>query len=172
VSETTGTARPDRSPARGPTEPGFGRLVSVELERTVDAPMQRVWVLLRDYRSARPRLLTGHFAGYAVQRGGDGAGTVIEFGLRVRRRERSYVVAVEEPAPGRQLRERARGSALVTTWTPTPGGEGERTVVWLAVQLRDPDVRGWWARRHARRALRRTYGQLLARLDRNLAAGR
>jgi hypothetical protein len=107
-----------------------------------------------------------------VQRGGDGVGTVIEFGLRVRRRERSYVVAVEEPAPGRQLRERARGSAVVTTWTLTPGGEGERTVVRLAVQLRDPDVRGWWARRHARRALRRLYGQLLARLDRHLAAGR
>jgi hypothetical protein len=48
VSETTGPARPDRSPARGSTDPGFGRLVSVEVERTVDAPMQRVWDLLRD----------------------------------------------------------------------------------------------------------------------------
>jgi hypothetical protein len=38
--------------------PGLGRRVSVEVERTVDAPIERVWALLRDYRVARPRLLT------------------------------------------------------------------------------------------------------------------
>jgi hypothetical protein len=34
----------------------------VEVERTVDAPMERVSALLRDDRVARPRLLTEHFA--------------------------------------------------------------------------------------------------------------
>src|SRR4051794_2593613 len=34
---------------------GLGRRVSVEVERTVDAPMERVWALLRDYRVARRR---------------------------------------------------------------------------------------------------------------------
>jgi hypothetical protein len=72
--------------------------------------MERVWAVLRDYRAARPRLLTEHFSEYVVQRRGEGAGTLIEYRLRVARRRRAYVVAVEEPAPGRMLRERARGS--------------------------------------------------------------
>jgi hypothetical protein len=63
----------------------------VEVERTADAPMERVWALLRDHRVARPRLLTEHFADYAVQRRGQGAGTVIDYRLRVGRHQRRYV---------------------------------------------------------------------------------
>jgi hypothetical protein len=48
----------------------------VEVERTVDAPMERVWALLRDYRVARPRLLSEHFSDSGVQEHGDGPGTV------------------------------------------------------------------------------------------------
>jgi hypothetical protein len=66
---------------------------------------------------------------------------------------------------GRQLRERALHSALVITWTLTPGGDGERTVVRLAAELRDPDINGWLARGRARRALRQLYSQLLEQLD-------
>jgi hypothetical protein len=90
----------------------------VEVERTVDAPMQRVWVVLRDYRAARPRMLTEHFADYAVQQQ-EGERTVIEYRLRVGRHQRRYVAAVEEPMAGRQLRERDLRSALVITWTLT-----------------------------------------------------
>ena len=95
---------------------------------------------------------------------------MIGHGLRIGRRRASYVVAVEEPTPGRQLRERDRSSALVTTWTLTPAGEGERTLMHLAVDLRDPDLSGWWARARARRALRRLYGRLLERLADHLAS--
>jgi hypothetical protein len=34
----------------------------------------------------------------------------------------------------------------VSPWTLTPGGEGDRTVVRLAVALRDPQISGWLAR--------------------------
>src|SRR5215213_9408516 len=100
-------------PAR-PPDPGLGRRVSVEVERTVDAPMERVWALLRDYRVARPRLLSEHFSDYGVQERGGGAGTVIVYRLRVGRHQRDYVVAVGEPVPGRKLRERGRDSAWVS----------------------------------------------------------
>src|SRR3954454_12387662 len=60
-------------PARLPraSDPGLGRRVSVEVERTVDAPMERVWTLLRDYRVARPRLLSEHFSEYGVRERGE-----------------------------------------------------------------------------------------------------
>lgn len=156
-------AGPDHLAA--PLDPGLGARVSVEAQRTVDAEMEHVWVLLCDYHAVRPRILTAHFADYAVRSGGHGAGSVIEHVLRVGRRERRYCSSVEEPAPGRQLRERDHHSRLLSTWTLAPGGDGERTVVRLAVELRDPDITGWLARRRASRALRRIYAELLERLD-------
>jgi Polyketide cyclase / dehydrase and lipid transport len=159
----------DPARSRGPADPGFGRRLSIALERTVDAPMERVWTVLRDYVQARPRILTEDFSDYVIHEGGRGAGTVIGYGLPIGRRRASYALVVEEPTPGRQLRERDRSSALVTTWTLTPGGEGERTLIHLAVDLRDRDLNGRWARARARRALRRLYGRLLERLAEHLA---
>jgi uncharacterized protein YndB with AHSA1/START domain len=146
----------------------LGRRVSVEVERTVDAPMERVWALLRDYLVARPRLLSEHFRDYGVEQGGTGAGTVIAYRLRVGHHEGDHVVDIGEPVPGRLLRERARASSWLSTWTLTPGGEGERTVVRLTVALRDPQISGWLARVRARRALRRLCGRLLERVDAEL----
>jgi hypothetical protein len=144
----------------------------VEVERTVDAPMERVWALLRDYRVARPRLLTEHFGDYAVRERGEGAGTVIEYRLRVGRHQGRHVISVQEPVPGRMLRERDRSSAWVSSWTLTPGGEGERTVVRLVVALRDPQIGGWLARVRVRRALRRLCGLLLERVGADLGGER
>jgi hypothetical protein len=79
-------------------------------------------------------------------------------------------VAVEEPTPGRQLRERDRSSALVTTWTLTPAGDGERTLIHLAIDLRHAELSGWWARARVRRALRRVHGRMLERIADHLAS--
>jgi hypothetical protein len=86
------------------------------LERTIDAPMDRVWTVLRHYAQARPRILTGHFGDYVIHEGDRRSGTVIGYGLRVGAVAAPYLVAVEEPTPGRQL-QRDRSSALVATWT-------------------------------------------------------
>jgi hypothetical protein len=160
-----GSVPPDPARLARPRAPGLGRRISVAVEHTVDAPLERVWALLRDYRVARPRLLTEHFSHYAVQDGSDGAGTVIEYQLRVGRHQGRHVLAVQEPVAGRMLQERDRTSAWVSTWTLTPGGEGERTMMRLAVALRDPQINGWLARVRSRRALRRLCGHLLARID-------
>jgi hypothetical protein len=167
-----GSVPPDPACLARPSDPGLGARVSVEAERTVDAPMERVWALLRDYRVARPRLLTEHFSDYGVQERGEGAGTVIEYRLRLGRHQGRHVIAVQEPVPGRMLRERDRTSALMSTWTLTPGGDGERTVVRLAIQLRDLQISGWLSRLRARRALRRLCVQLLERIDADLGRER
>jgi hypothetical protein len=159
------------SPERGaPASLGFGRRITIELERTVAAPMDVVWDRLRDYRDVRARLLTEHFADYVVREGGVGAGTVIGYRLRIAGHERAYALRVEEPVPNCRLRERDHHARLLATWTLTPGGEGERTFVRVEVQLRDPALDGWFARVRARRALRRVHARLLERLARQLAA--
>jgi polyketide cyclase/dehydrase/lipid transport protein len=167
-----GSVPPDPRRLARPPDPGLGARVAVEVERTLDAPMERVWALLRDYRVARPRVLTEHFSDYVVQERGEGAGTVIEYRLRVGRHQGRHVIAVQEPVAGRMLRERDRSSALVCTWTLTPGGEGERTVLRLAVALRDPQISGWLTRMRVRRAVRRLCAQLLEHVDADLRGQR
>jgi uncharacterized protein YndB with AHSA1/START domain len=164
--------RPDPGRLAASVDEGLGRRLSVDVERTVDAPIDVVWSVLCDYEYARPRMLPEHFVDYVIRDGGQGVGTVIAYLLRVGRRERRFQATVAEPMPGRQLRERDHRSGLVVTWTLTPGGDGERTVVRLAVQLRDPDSHGWLGHRRTRRALRRAYDQLLARLDSYLRTDR
>jgi hypothetical protein len=170
VSDARNAPDPDRLAASAVE--GLRRQLSVDVERSVDAPIDVVWSVLCDYEHARPRMLPEHFVDYAIRDGGQGAGTVIAFVLRVGRRERRYLVTVAEPMPGRQLRERDHRSGLVLSWTLTPGGDGERTVVRLAVQLRDPDGHGWLGHRRTCRALRRAYDELLAQLDSYLGADR
>jgi hypothetical protein len=110
-----GSVPPDPARLARPPDRGLGARVSLEVERTVDAPMERVWAPLRDYRFARPRFSTEHFGDYAVQAHGEGAGTVIADRLRVGRHRGRHVISVQEPVPGRMLRERDRTSALVST---------------------------------------------------------
>lgn len=133
---------------------GFGRRLGIELERTITAPMNAVWSVLRDYRTARERTLSAQYADYAVRDGGVGEGTVIAYRLRIGRHERAYELAVEEPTAMRQLRERDRHAALVITWTLTPAGDGERTLLRVEAVVRDPTFGGRFARARARRALR------------------
>ena len=116
------------------------------------------------------RLLGAEFADYVVRAGGVGEGTVIAYRLRIGRHERAYELAVEEPTPTRQVRERDRhGAHCVITWTLTPAGDGERTLVRVEAVVRDPALDGRFARARARRALQRIHTRVLERLARQLA---
>ena len=80
--DAAGNAQRPRAPG---TAIAFGRRLAVELERTITAPMDAVWSMLRDYR-ARERLLGAEFADYVVRAGGVGEGTVIAYRLRISQR--------------------------------------------------------------------------------------
>jgi hypothetical protein len=112
------------------------------------------------------------FADYELHEGGVGAGTVIGYRLRVGRDQRAFVLVVEEPTPGRQLRERDRHGGLLVAWTLTPGGDGERTIVRVAAELRDANLAGALARGRAGHALRRAHVQVLERMERELTGNR
>jgi len=139
--------------------------INLETQRTVSADMPRVAAFLRDY-TQRPRILTNHFHDFAVEEGGQGAGTVFSYRLQTGRRERSYRMRVDEPTSGRTLRESDAGSSLVTTWTLTPGGEGRETRVVISSTWRGAEgVGGFFERRFAPAVLRRIYAQMLERLE-------
>ena len=147
--------------------------VVAQTERLVAASPQRVRAFLVDYQNNRPRILPGeYFRDYRVEQGGDGAGTVISYRLRAGGRERAYRMRVEEPTEGGPiLEERDTGSSLVTTWTLSPAGEGEQTMVSLTSRWEGANgIGGFFERMFAPRALRRLYGEVLEKLSAELRA--
>jgi hypothetical protein len=144
----------------------MGQVVA-QTERLVAASPRRVRAFLADYQNNRPSILPPeHFLDYRVERGGDGAGTVISYRLRAGGRERPYRMRVEEPAEDGPLVERDTQSSLVTTWTLTPAEGGERTLVGLTSTWEGAGgIGGFFERMFAPRALRRIYDEVLERLS-------
>ena len=138
--------------------------VSVAATRFVGAPAATVYGLLADYREHHPRFLPPPFSDFEVDEGGVGSGTVVRFTVNAGGRSRSYRMRVDEPQPGRVLRESDTGSSLVTTFTVTQEGDGSRVRIdttWSGAS----GIGGFFERRFAPGALRRIYDDELARLD-------
>jgi hypothetical protein len=138
--------------------------VTAVATRTVDADPATVYGLIADYREHHLRFLPSAFSSYQVEEGGIGSGTVVRFVLTAGGRKRQYRMRVDEPDPGRVLRESDTASSLVTTFTVTP--EGERSRVQIETNWNGASgVGGFFERRFAPSALRRLYNDELTRLD-------
>jgi hypothetical protein len=116
--------------------------IRVKTTRFVAAPADHVYSILADYHTGHPSILPARvFEELTVESGGQGDGTVIRFGMRSFGKLRWSRAAVDEPEPGRVLRERVlddKGIVTVftvdrveahrsevtieTTWTPTGAG--------------------------------------------------
>jgi Polyketide cyclase / dehydrase and lipid transport len=135
--------------------------VTARATRAVDAPPERVLEFLRDYREARPRILTDNYSAYRVEQGGHGAGTVIGYHFNSGRRERDYRVSVEEDGAG--LAERDELSSFVSRWTVASDGPGSQ--VTLESSWRGAGgVGGFFERTFAPKVLARIYGEMLEKL--------
>lgn len=144
--------------------------IHVEAEQAVDAPADRIYAFLADYRASHPGILPKeHFLDYHVEEGGMGAGTVVSFRFKAGGRERAYRMKVSEPTPGRVLREDDTGSTLVTTFTVTPIDGGRASNVRIVSEWQGgKGIGGFMERTFAPGALRRIYGQELDLLQAEL----
>jgi hypothetical protein len=129
--------------------------------QTVNAPPDRVLAVLRDYREARPRILTDNYSDYRVEEGGEGDGTLISYRFAAGGRERDYRLRVSES--GGRLHERDELSSFITTWRVDPSGAGSE--VWIESSWEGAGgIRGVFERRFAPIGLRRIYDQMIHRL--------
>ena len=141
--------------------------IHVRTERTINAKTETVYETLADYRWKHPQILTSNFLDYTVGKGGQGAGTEIHYRLRAARRERAYTMRIEEPLKGLAITERDLNSSLVTTWTLTPLGNGERTKVRIDSEWEGGmGVGGFFERTFAPLGLKNIYGEILSNLAR------
>ena len=154
---------PERARLCGPRD---ARMIAVgkvraTATRDVGAPPDRVLAFLRDYRDARPQILTDNYTAYRVEQGGKGGGTVIGYHFSTGRRERDYRLAVEEGDGG--LVERDELSSFVSAWTVTPAASGSAVTVegsWDGAG----GVGGIFEGLFAPMVLRKIYGEVLDKL--------
>ena len=140
-------------------------------ERVVRAPVQQVLTALADYDGTRPRLLPEQFSDYRVESGGQGAGTRVHWRFAATsKRVRDQLVSVTQPGPD-QLVETDANSSMVTTWTLYPVDAGVTTVRVRTTWTGASGIGGFFERTFAPRGLRRVYGEMLDRLDREFTAG-
>ena len=135
--------------------------VTARATRAVDASPDRVLAFLRDYREARPRVLTDNYSHYRVETGGQGQGTVIGYHFAAGGRERDYRLGVEEDSAG--LVERDQLSSYVSRWTVAPEGSGSQVTLEAAWQGAG-GIGGMFERTFAPMGLRRIFGEMLEKL--------
>jgi hypothetical protein len=135
--------------------------VTASVTKSVDATPEQVLEFLRDYRDARPQILTDNFSAYRVEQGGRGKGTVIGYHFAAGGRERDYRLAVEEEGGG--LLERDQLSTFVSRWTVAPAGDGAQVTLESSWQGAG-GIGGMFERTFAPMGLRRIYGQMLDKL--------
>lgn len=138
--------------------------IRVSAELTIAGPADQVYRILSNDREHHPRILPPAFSNFTVEKGGVGAGTVMRFSMTTAGRTRQARHRVEEPEPGRVLREIDLDRDLQTTFTVTPDGEGSRVRIDTAWTEEGP--LGFVMRLLAPRILRPIYRDELARLDR------
>ena len=145
--------------------------IHVDSSAIIEAPADRVYELIADYRTGHPRMLPAeYFHSLEVEDGGYGAGTVIRFVTRTGRIERPYRMIVSEPEPGRVLMESDSSSTLATTFTVTPIADGARAEVTIATEWEaSRGITGMMERALYPPAMRRIYRKELGQLAAVLA---
>jgi len=138
-------------------------------EHVVRAPADRVRAALADYEGVRRRVMPEQFSDYRVEAGGAGAGTRVHWRFAATsKRVRDQLIEVAEPDAD-TLVERDANSSMVTTWTVRPADAGVTTVRVRTIWKGAGGIGGFFERTFAPKGLSRVYGELLARLDRELA---
>jgi hypothetical protein len=143
----------------------------VEASAIIDAPVERVYGIVADYRGGHPRILPPkYFTGLEVEQGGVGAGTVIRFGMKVLGQTRTLRATITEPEPGRVLVESDPVGAVVTTFTAEPLDGGRTRMTFSTAGRTAPGVGGWIEKWITTRMLPRIYRDELALLAKVAAA--
>jgi hypothetical protein len=138
-------------------------VIEVTAERTVNAPAEAVYGYIRDM-NVHPKFLPPAFSDFQVESGGVGTGSVTRFKVTAGGRTRDYHMTVDEPEPGRVLRESDQNSSLITKFTVDPGS-GQSSLVKISTSWQGAGgIGGFFERTFAPRAMKAIYEDELQRL--------
>ena len=138
-------------------------MIKVVAEREINAPADRLYRIVADYRQHHPHMLPPAISDLVVEEGGVGAGTVIRFSVTMGGRTTAFHSRVEEPEPGKVLAENDLDSDLITRFIVTSAVTG--SIVRIESTWTPHGVQGLFERFFAPRMLGSVYQQELALLD-------
>jgi len=122
---------------------------SLSASKLIYSPAHTVYDLIADYRSGHPRILPKpYFVSLEVEQGGYGAGTMINFQMKLMGRIQSFHSTITEPEPGRILVETDMNTGAVTTFTIDPRSDSQGTSVTITTTTDVPNgiigkIQGW-----------------------------
>ena len=133
----------------------------------MQAPPERVYGIIADYRAGHPRILPEpYFSNLRVDEGGVGAGTRFRFDVRAFGRTQTLESYVTEPVPGRELVERYPETGVVTTFRVEPQADCGSRVTIASAMPRRPGIGGALEKLVMPPFLRRLFRDELSRLAR------
>jgi hypothetical protein len=86
-------------------------------EREIGAAPDLVYQVIADYQNGHSRILPSACSGYAVEEGGVGTGTVHRVTVTLGGQSQTFRMRVDEPEPGRVLRETEIDGSTSTIFT-------------------------------------------------------
>jgi uncharacterized protein YndB with AHSA1/START domain len=135
------------------------KTIHVEATRIIDARPEQLYAVISDYRVGLPAILPKPpFTDLTVEKGGQGAGTVIWVSMKFFGKERRYHLAVSEPEPGHVLVETDIETGKYTRFTFEPLDGGRRTRLIIDSELpAKPGLLGYWGALSVRSFASRLY---------------
>jgi hypothetical protein len=135
---------------------------SVTASAHIDAPPDRVFGIIADYRVGHPSILPKPFRNFAVEQGGTGAGTIVRFDVQAYGTVTKCRAIVTEPEPGRILVEKnVEPTESVTTFTVVAGANGGTDVTFVTEAQSRDGIAGAVERFMSKRFLKRLYAEEL-----------
>ena len=120
------------------------RTITIQAAALIDAPAERVYGILADYKDGHPGILPkSFFESLTVEKGGYGAGTVFSVTSKFLGIRRTARMVVSEPQPGCLLAETDDEHGLYTTFRVSPEHHDRHAHVTIQTDFRrSPGLRG------------------------------
>ncbi len=107
----------------------------VEVSEVIMGRPEEIYAVLSDYQNGHPNVLPKkNFSDLQVEKGGNGAGTVVRVSTHAWGATQHLHLVVTEPEPGRVLVETDLNTGLFTTFTVIPTSETGQALVKIATQ--------------------------------------
>ena len=138
----------------------------IQVSRIIQAAPQKVYAILADYHNGHPLIMPKpYFVALEVEEGGYGAGTVIQFQMKLMGRLQTFRAEITEPDPGRVLVETDLDTGTTTTFTVEEHAQAQasRVTIRTVTQVRDGlfgTVQGWLTMRLLQPIYRKELDQL------------
>jgi hypothetical protein len=117
---------------------GYMKSYTITASARLSAPAALVYTIIADYHNGHPHILPKPpFIALQVEHGGIGAGTIINFQMRLFGATQSFRAAITEPQPGKVLVEtNMEPGGAITTFLVTPVGQSPHTDVTITTEGR------------------------------------